>query len=208
MNLVKQLAAATAAISKQFDSSLSPVNPMHVLSWHNVLQISTSNSELVGEKIIKLFEKILKELIATRKKEGSVLKKLLIQKLNALFAEIVKIKELLPAIIAKQRAKILSHLQAIQEKLDPMRLEQEMIFFIQKIDIEEELDRLTTHIKEAFRVLKQDGVMGKRLDFIMQELNREANTLAAKSADKKTTHAAIELKILIEQMREQIQNIE
>ena len=114
----------------------------------------------------------------------------------------------MPAIVKWQREKILNRFEEIKLEFDEHRIEQEIIMVAQKIDVEEELDRLETHIKEVARLMKKGGVVGRRLDFLMQELNREANTLGSKSISAKTTSASVELKVLIEQMREQIQNIE
>lgn len=207
-NLVKQLAKAANTIKTQIEYPLAAINPMHILSWNNVLQIAETDSKLVHEKTIKLFVRALQELVTVRNKEGSTLKSLITQRLQAVLIEISKVKKLLPMILKQQRAKLLSRLNEIKTELDIPRLEQEMIFFAHKIDVAEELDRLVIHVQEVKRVLKTGGVIGKRLDFLMQELNREANTLASKSVDRKSTHAAVELKVLIEQMREQVQNIE
>jgi uncharacterized protein (TIGR00255 family) len=207
-NLVKQLAGAAEKIEKQIKSPLSKINPMHILSWNNVLQISEVDSKIIHEQIIKLFIQTLKELVTVRSKEGAVLKNLIKQRLQAILIEVNKVKKLLPNIIKQQRSRLLSHLKEIKTELDAARLEQEMVYFAQKIDVAEELERIEIHVQEVKRILQTGGIIGKRLDFLMQELNREANTLASKSVAKSTTHAAVELKVLIEQMREQVQNIE
>jgi uncharacterized protein (TIGR00255 family) len=207
-DLVKQLAVAANKLKAQFKNSLSSVDPMRVLLWHDVLQISETESELVRKKIIKLFEQTLAGVIIIRKREGSSLGKLIVQRLQNVLLEIGKIKKLLPLIIKSRKEKLLSHLEEVKVELDASRLEQEMVFFAQKIDVTEEIERMELHIQEIQRILKQGGVVGKGLDFLMQELNRDANTLASKSVDKRVTHAAVEIKILVEQMREQVQNIE
>ncbi len=207
-NLVKQLAIAADKLKQQFKDALSTIDPMHVLSWHDVLQISETDSELVRKKIIKLFERTLAEVVTIRRREGSSLGKLIVQRLQNVLLEIRKIKKLLPVIVKNRKAKLLSHLEAVKMELDVDRLEQEMVFFAQRIDVTEEVERMELHVQEIRRILKQGGVVGKGLDFLMQELNREANTLASKSVDKRVTHAAVEIKILVEQMREQVQNIE
>lgn len=207
-NLVKQLAIAADKLKHQFKNSLSAVDPIRVLSWHDVLQISETESQLVHKKIIKLFEQTLAEVIAIRKREGSSLGKLIVQRLQNVLLEVSKIKKLLPVIVKNRKVKLLSHLEEVKMKLDVGRLEQEMVFFAQKIDVTEEIERMELHVQEVRRMLKQGGVVGKGLDFLMQELNREANTLASKSVDKRVTHGAVEIKILVEQMREQVQNIE
>jgi len=207
-NLVKQLAIATKKLKAQFKDSLFTVDPIRVLSWHDVLQISEAESELVCKKIIKLFEQTLAEVITIRKREGSSLGKLILQRLRNVLLEIEKVKKLLPLIVKTRKEKLLSHLQEVKMELDVGRLEQEMVFFAQRVDVAEEIERMELHIQEIQRILKQGGAVGKGLDFLMQELNREANTLASKSVDKRVTHAAVEVKILVEQMREQVQNIE
>jgi uncharacterized protein (TIGR00255 family) len=130
------------------------------------------------------------------------------EKLNSVLVITAKVKPLVPNILANQKAKLLTKLDEIKAELDLPRLEHEMVYFAQKIDILEEIERLETHVKESKFVLKNGGNVGKKLDFLMQELNREANTLASKSVDSETSALAIELKVLIEQMREQIQNLE
>jgi uncharacterized protein (TIGR00255 family) len=206
-NLVKKLINAAEQIGKASKTPLSTINPLQILSWNNVLQISETDSKIVNEKIVKLFIETLKKLDAVRKQEGNILKKLIIKRLLSVLAEINKIKKILPIILKLQREKLLAHLAEIKTELDHSRLEHEMVYFAQKINIAEELDRLAIHVQEVKRILNEGGDVGKRLDFLMQELNREANTLASKSVNKKTTHAAVELKVLIEEMREQVQNI-
>ncbi len=122
--------------------------------------------------------------------------------------EVVVLRELVPQMLELQRQKILSRCQEMEVELDPQRLEQELVILAQKSDVAEELDRLATHITEVHRVLKAGGAIGRRLDFLMQELNREANTLGSKAIDTRSTQAAVNIKVLIEQMREQVQNIE
>jgi uncharacterized protein (TIGR00255 family) len=122
--------------------------------------------------------------------------------------DIASLRELVPQVLASQRQKILDRCAEMQVELDPQRLEQEILLLAQKSDVAEELDRLSTHVGEVRRVLKMGGAAGRRLDFLMQELNREANTLGSKAFDPRSTQAAVSLKVLIEQMREQVQNIE
>lgn len=207
-NVIKNLASATEAIREYFHGQLSEVNPIQVLSWSNALHIA-QNCEIKAHKnIINLFKKTLANFITAKKQEGNGLKNLIKQRLPVVLSEVEKARKILPGIIKQQRSKLLSYLHEIEEKLDVHRLEQEMVFFAQKIDVAEELDRIEVHVKEVGRILSSGGVVGKRLDFLMQELNREANTVASKSVDKRTTLIAVELKVLIEQMREQAQNIE
>ena len=123
-------------------------------------------------------------------------------------AEIAKVRQRLPSILNAQRERLLKRFSDVKLEMDPARLEQEMVMFTQRIDVAEELDRIEAHISEVRHVLKHGGLIGRRLDFLMQELNREANTLGAKSVDVDTSRASVELKVLIEQMREQVQNVE
>jgi uncharacterized protein (TIGR00255 family) len=122
--------------------------------------------------------------------------------------QVEKARELMPGIIAALRERLKKRLAEVSETLDAERVEQEMVLLTQKLDIDEEMDRLRTHLDEVERVVKKGGAVGRRLDFLMQELNREANTLGSKSADAETSAVSVEMKVLIEQMREQIQNVE
>ena len=143
-----------------------------------------------------------------RGREGAALQEFIEQRLDSIALEVDKVKAVLPDLLAAQKANLQSKFEDLQVNLDPERLEQEMVIILQKADVDEELDRLQAHLKEVKRILKQSGPVGRRLDFMMQELNREANTLSSKSLSSQTTQNAVELKVLIEQMREQIQNIE
>lgn len=207
-SMVNQLIQASAKIAKQCDVALAAINPLQILSWNNVLHVTETEKKGLDTHVLKLFDKTLHDLVKSRKQEGSALQKILLQKLEDLTHETTKIYKQSPIVIKRKREQILVHLSEVQDLLDPNRLEQEMLFFAQKIDITEEVDRLNAHVTEVTRILKEGGVAGKRLDFLMQELNREANTIASKSTDQTITHAAIELKVIIEQMREQVQNIE
>ncbi|EMV9186034.1 DUF1732 domain-containing protein, partial [Escherichia coli] len=136
------------------------------------------------------------------------LSKIIDERLAAMLNEVANLRQLVPEMLANQRQKILDRFTEMKAELDPQRLEQEMVLLAQKSDVAEELDRLSTHVTEVRRVLKAGGAAGRRLDFLMQELNREANTLGSKAFDPRSTQAAVNLKVLIEQMREQVQNIE
>ncbi|MDX1605492.1 MAG: YicC/YloC family endoribonuclease [Candidatus Competibacterales bacterium] len=150
----------------------------------------------------------LDELIATREREGERIRELIRQRCAAMSAELARVRERRPQVLARQREKLEGRLAEIDIEADPTRLEQELVLLAQRLDVEEELDRLEAHLAEIAEVLERTEPVGRRLDFLMQELNREANTLASKSADTETTRAGVELKVLIEQMREQVQNIE
>lgn len=206
-NLVQELARACGTVQQLFPITSNP-NPLQILSWPGVLQSDEINVTALNTTVIELFKKTLRILLECRSREGSALQKLLIEKLHAIAINIEQIKERLPSVITTQRDKLLSKLRDMQIALDTHRLEQEMVFFAQKIDICEEVERLTTHIAETHNALQQQESAGKRLDFLLQELNRETNTIMSKSVDAEITKIALNIKVFIEQMREQVQNIE
>jgi uncharacterized protein (TIGR00255 family) len=154
------------------------------------------------------FKHCLEDFLKMRRREGEALKELIEARLTAIDKHVANIKSKLPEIQAKVQQKLLQQVSELNSSLDPARLEQECLLIAQKMDIAEELDRLQVHSKEMFRVLKEGGAVGRRLDFLTQELHREANTLCSKANDTMVTHAGVEMKVLIEQIREQIQNIE
>ena len=156
----------------------------------------------------KLVSQCLQELNASRVREGEKLKALVLDRLAQIEALVAKVKPLLPALTKEYQTKLENKLQDTLKTIDQERVAQELVLFAQRIDVDEELTRLTAHISEVIRILNSDAPAGKRLDFLMQELNREANTLGSKSVSVQTTQVSKELKVLIEQMREQIQNIE
>lgn len=186
----------------------APLNSMEVLRWPGVLKMATPDTEQLKIEALSILTAALKELVEMRAREGDRLAVLIAQRCQEMRAIIERLRERLPEIISRFRESIQTRLEVIQAALDPERLEQELVLFSQKVDITEEMDRLEAHVAEVMEVLQREEPIGRRLDFLMQELNREANTLAAKSADVETSQRAVELKVLIEQMREQIQNIE
>lgn len=185
-----------------------PINPVDVLSWPGVLQESTLDMAEVKARSLELFAEGLQDLVAGREREGAELAALIEQRLDAIEQITRDIQSLMPTILQNQRDSLKTRLDELKVELDRTRLEQEIVLLAQKADVDEETDRLQTHVQEVRRVLGQTGPIGRRLDFLMQELNREANTLSSKSIVAATTRSAVELKVLIEQMREQIQNIE
>jgi uncharacterized protein (TIGR00255 family) len=186
----------------------APVDTMDILRWPGILQIAELDFELIEDKVLQLLDKALQELITAREREGQELKQLFLQRLDAMKVETAKVKQHIPDILHQQRERLIQRFTDAKLEFDSNRLEQELVLFAQKIDVSEELERLDAHISEVRRILKQGGVVGRRLDFLMQELHREANTLGSKSTDVDTTRASVELKVLIEQMREQVQNVE
>ena len=205
--LLNQLIRATDKISSMADNT-SPVNPVDLLNWPGVIETREVNEDSLHKALLAQFDNTLDELSQTRKREGKELARLIKERLSAISNEIIKIRGWIPEILSAQRSKIISKIESYNIEPDRERLEQELVFLAQKTDVEEELDRIETHITEVERTLENDRPAGRRLDFLMQELNREANTLASKSINTQSTQSAIELKVLIEQMREQIQNIE
>jgi uncharacterized protein (TIGR00255 family) len=205
--LLKQVIAAGETVQNQLQDA-SPINPIDLLKWPGVVTETLHDTEAISEQILDSFQTTLKQLVDSRAREGAVLREYIEQRLDSIQNITIAVRKQLPQILVAQRQKLTDRLQELKAELNTERLEQEMVILAQKADVDEELDRLDTHIGEVHRVLKKGGVCGRRLDFLMQELNREANTLSSKSIVSDTTQAAVELKVLIEQMREQIQNIE
>ncbi|WP_432471319.1 YicC/YloC family endoribonuclease [Amphritea sp. HPY] len=203
----KELVAAAQQVSALLPES-KPLDSLEVLRWPGVLQDTKLDMDAVKKSALELFQNALDELIENRGREGVELASLIDQRLDAISEIVVDVRTKLPGILQAQRDNLKARLEELKDDLDEGRLEQEMVILAQKADVDEEMDRLNTHVLEVKRVLKQKGPVGRRLDFLMQELNREANTLSSKSIVSDTTQSAVELKVLIEQMREQIQNIE
>ena len=202
-----QLVAAAESVAGLIKQP-APLNPLEVLGWPGVLVADAADPQTLNKAALTLFNQALGELKSGREREGAELAKLLGERLDGILAEVAALRELVPQMLEAQRQKILDRCAEMQVELDPQRLEQELVVLAQKSDVAEELDRLSTHVSEVRRVLKAGGAAGRRLDFLMQELNREANTLGSKAFDPRSTQAAVNLKVLIEQMREQVQNIE
>jgi len=205
---VAQLARAANLIQEQLGAIAAPVNPLDLLKWPGVLQKQEVDREAQQAVVIDLFKEALQQLVEHRTREGAELEQLILQRLESVSAQVVAVRARLPEILQSQREKLQTKIASLGIDLDTERLEQEISLLAQKADVDEELDRLDTHVLEVKRSLKQTDSLGRRLDFLMQELNREANTLSSKAVVADTTQAAVELKVLIEQMREQIQNIE
>ncbi len=202
-----QLVAAAESVAGLIKQPAA-LNPLEVLGWPGVLVADAADPQALNQSAMSLFSQALDELKQSREREGAELAKLLNERLDSILKQVAALRELVPQMLAGQRQKILDRCAEMQAELDPQRLEQELVILAQKSDVAEELDRLSTHVSEVRRVLKTGGQAGRRLDFLMQELNREANTLGSKAFDTRSTQAAVNLKVLIEQMREQVQNIE
>lgn len=206
-DLARQLVAAASEIDQMARHS-APLNATDILRLPGVIRSRDVDTEALHASALQAFEQALTAFIAMREREGAELARLIEDRLTAMVAETDKVRERMPVILAHYRERMLARLAEIRDELNAERLEQEMVLFAQKIDVAEEMDRLTSHVAEIRRVLKDKGAVGRRLDFLMQELNREANTLGSKSVNADSTLSSVELKVLIEQMREQIQNIE
>lgn len=205
--LMQQLVAMQEKAQLHFPQS-SQLSIADILRWPGVVLSDALNHDTLLDDVKKLVQKGLQDLNASRAREGEKLKTLVLERLSQIESLVTKVKPLLPALTKEYQARLESKLQESLKNIDPERVAQELVLFAQRIDVDEELTRLTAHVSEVKRILNSDAPAGKRLDFLMQELNREANTLGSKSVSVQTTQASMELKVLIEQMREQIQNIE
>ncbi|KHT65283.1 hypothetical protein RJ45_01910 [Photobacterium gaetbulicola] len=184
------------------------VGPFQVLNWPGVMEAPEQDLDAINQDLLAAFDSTVDDFIAARASEGENMKALIEQRLEAISVEATKVRSMMPEVLNWQRERIMTRLEEAKVELDANRVEQELIMLAQKSDVAEELDRLDSHVKETQKIMKKGGACGRRLDFMMQEFNRESNTLASKSINTEITAAAVELKVLIEQMREQIQNIE
>lgn len=203
----QSLAQALQALTQHMPQLAQPT-ALDVLQYPGILSDSGSDFDVMKKEVLSLFTTGVKDLIQVRLREGKALEEMIHQRLDAIDAIVVEVQAKLPEIIAAQKQNLLDKMADAKLELEATRVEQEIVIIAQKADVAEELDRLAAHTIEVRRQLKQKGPIGRRLDFLMQELNREANTLSSKSIVIETTQSAVELKVLIEQMREQIQNIE
>lgn len=188
--------------------TMQDIRAIDVLRWPGVLQAKKVDPEIMRDSLFAVLEEALDGMVKARASEGIKMSELIQQRLQSMREVIKEVTEFLPEIAEGYRTRLEEKLSEIKDQLDPSRLEQEMVMFLQKTDVAEELDRLNVHIDEVRSVLAKSEPAGRRLDFLMQELNREANTLGSKAHDPRITKAAVDLKVLIEQMREQVQNIE
>ena len=207
LNLARRVAEATREIDALLHDP-ARINAVEVLRWPGVVQTRSPDIDTLGKAVLELLDEALGELVATREREGQHITGLLTQRCDEIQAIIGAVRQRLPEVLEACRQRLRDRLAEFAEQLNEERLEQEMAMVAQKTDVAEELDRLEAHVKEVQRVVEKEQPAGRRLDFLMQELNREANTLGSKSIDTETTRASVDLKVLIEQMREQIQNVE
>ena len=179
-----------------------------ILRWPGVLQQPDPDLEAIQRLALQLLQQSLQQLDQARRREGQELAQMIENRLVQISEIVTELRQRMPEILQRQQQVIAQRLEEWRDTLDPARLEQEMVLLAQKCDVDEELDRIETHVSEVRRVLTLKEAVGRRLDFLMQELNREANTLSSKAVVAESTLRAVELKVLIEQMREQVQNIE
>ena len=184
------------------------INLTDVLRYPSVVEAQEQDLDAISQDLLTAFDDLLTDFIAMRGREGEKLNDIIQQRLDAIAVEADKVRSQMPEVLQWQRERLLQRFEDAQVNLDLQRVEQEMILLAQRVDVAEELDRLQMHVKETTNILKKGGAVGRKLDFMMQELNRESNTLASKSINADITASAVELKVLIEQMREQIQNLE
>ena len=211
LNINETLASQVINAAKQVMTMTGDdnrLNPFQIMNWPGVMETSEQDMDAINKDLLAAFDDAVSEFIEARGREGDNMKVLIEQRLSAITEEVIKVRARMPEIIEWQRERLFSKFEEAKVELDPSRVEQELILLAQKSDVAEELDRLDSHVKEANNILKKGGACGRRLDFMMQEFNRESNTLASKSISTDITASGVELKVLIEQMREQIQNIE
>ncbi len=206
-DMLNALSKATQIVESVFPKT-GAINPLHILQWPGVVQNSELAIDSIAVPILNALDESLKELTRVRQREGMAISSLLVDRLNQMQTQLDVVIQRLPEINQQLRAKLVGKLKDVNVVVDNDRLEQELVYYVQRIDVSEELDRLATHILECHRIIKKGGAIGRRFDFLLQELNREANTLASKSVDTLQTHAAVNMKVLIEQLREQVQNLE
>lgn len=205
--LVDQLMAAADVMAHRLHSSHNP-STMDLLRWPGVMEGGVQDYAPVQEAALAQLDAALDALIAAREREGARLSAHISERVAAMREQVEVARQRMPVVIEGIRERLRHRLTEVVENLDKDRLEQEIAILAQRLDVDEEMDRLRTHLDEVERVLEHEQPAGRRLDFLMQELNREANTLGSKSADSETTAVSVEMKVLIEQMREQVQNIE
>ncbi len=205
-NLERLLAAGETV--REHMPSAAPLTTADILRWPGIVREQEIDTAPLVEAALESLDSGLDELVESREREGKQIHALLTQRCDAIAGLVVEARKLLPELRSGLKEKLLSRLAELDSPTDPGRLEQELVYAAQKMDVDEELDRLDGHVEEVRRILGSDKPAGRRLDFLMQEFNREANTLGSKSVSANTTRISVDLKVLIEQMREQVQNVE
>jgi len=206
--LVEQLIARAGAVRALAGDTAAPIDPLDVLRWPGVIRDLERDVTPIAAAAMELLRETAGELNEARAREGARIREMLVQRCEALREAVATVRARLPEIAARIRGRVIERVAQLGTPVDAERLEQEVALLAYKMDVEEELDRLGSHVTETLQVLDSKEPAGRRLDFLMQEFNREANTLSSKSQDTETTRAAVDMKVLIEQMREQVQNVE
>ncbi len=204
--LLKQLAEATHHVQQYFPEARTDL--LDILNWPGILETETIQPDSINTTALELLTQTIDDLLQMRQREGAQIKLFIQQRLNSIEAEISAVETQIPQLLAAEKQKINLRITELNIQVDQQRLEQEMAVLIQKADVAEELQRLSGHCQAMNEILSQSGAVGRRLDFLSQELNREANTLSSKSLNMFLTRASVEMKVFIEQIREQVQNIE
>lgn len=204
--LLRQLAALATDLDGRFPALRTQFTEL--LQFPGVLRSKAEDPAALQAQALALLDAVLDDFVAAREREGANLVAAIGERVDGIAALAAQVRVLIPDIRAGQRAKLQARLADLSQAADPGRVEQELVLWLQKLDVDEELDRLDSHVAEIRRVLGQREPAGRRLDFLLQEFNREANTLGSKSVDARTSNIAVELKVLIDQVREQVQNIE
>ena len=207
-NLVARLLETAAEVETLSPRPLAGFSALEVMEWPGVLQEPDSDREAIAVLVLDVLKQTLSHAVATRENEGAQLAVLIGERCRKLKEGAATARARIPEVLAGLRQKLQARIAEVSAQPDHDRLEQELVYLVQKLDVAEELDRLDTHVDEVLRILLQREPAGRRLDFLLQELNREANTLGSKSGDAETTRISVEMKVLIEQIREQVQNIE
>jgi len=206
--LVEQVVAGAAEVSAIAGGAAAGLNPLDVLRWPGVIRDAERDVTPIATAAIELLKETAADLNDARAREGGRIRDMLVQRCEGLRELVATVRARLPEVSARIRGRVLERVAQLGTPVDAERLEQEIALLAYKMDVEEELDRLGSHVTETLQVLDSKEPSGRRLDFLMQEFNREANTLSSKSQDTETTRAAVDMKVLIEQMREQVQNVE
>lgn len=204
--LLARLSALASDMASRFPGMQTDF--VQLLQFPGVLQSNALDPAGLQAEALALLDEVLGEFVDAREREASKLVAAMLERVDAIAVRAAQVRELMPAIREGQRAKLAARLADLPHAADPARVEQELVLWLQKLDVDEELDRLDSHVVEIRRILGQREPVGRRLDFLLQEFNREANTLGSKSIDARTSNLAVELKVLIDQVREQVQNIE
>ncbi len=205
-SVLQHIAASVKTASEYFPETQA-VNMLDLIQMPGVVTAQVLDADVLAQDFVGVLEVAIEALIEARVREGEKLSAMILERLTEVEALVLTVKPMLPNMVKAYQEKLLAKLEEVKLSNDQERLHQEMVLYAQRIDVDEELSRLESHVHEVKRILAAGGMVGKKLDFLMQEMNREANTLGSKSVAIETTQIAMQLKVLIEQMREQIQNI-